>query len=369
MPWDYFRRAPRSSVQRPPPPPPPASYRQGTNAPGSRTTPDQSGSYTRSRPNTQSSRQIPSYGAPLNARPAPPRPTPIQQTYPRQYPPAPSRRPSSCTLGGCLFSLLLLGALAAIVAAYLLWPGRTNILLLGIDYADPWNWTSRTDTIMMTTWIPAEKYIGILSAPRDLWVNIPGVGENRINTAHFFCEVNQPGSGPGCTIQTIQENFDVNFHYYVRVRFEGFKDVVNTLGGVDITLHEAMAGYEPGEYHLTGNKALAFVRARYDSDDFHRMAHGQFMLKAVVKTMLKPKNWLKIPAMIQAVLRNVDTNLPRWLWPRYAFALLRVGPDNIDNHVIKDDMVVPFTTYEGASVLAPNWDLINPIVQAMFYGE
>lgn len=274
-----------------------------------------------------------------------------------------------CSLGGCLFSLLALLSMAAISAAYLLWPGRTNILLLGVDYADWWNWIARTDTIMLTTWIPSEKYVGILSVPRDLWVNIPGYGENRINTAHFFCEAAQAGSGPGCSIQTIQANFNVPFQYYVRVRFEAFKDVVNALDGVDITLTKPMAGYDPGSYTLTGNKALAFVRARYDSDDFNRMEHGQLMLKAVVKTMLKPKSWLKLPAVILAVMRNVDTDVPLWLWPRYAITLLRVGPDNIDNRVVKGDMVTPFTTNQGASVLAPNWDLINPVVLDIFYGR
>jgi polyisoprenyl-teichoic acid--peptidoglycan teichoic acid transferase len=85
--------------------------------------------------------------------------------------------------------------------------------------------------------------------------------------------------------------------------------------------------------------------------------------------MLKPKNWLRIPGVMAAVLRNVDTNLPYWLWPRFAITLLRVGPDNIDSRVVEGDMVTPFTTNEGASVLAPNWELINPVVLDIFYGK
>jgi LCP family protein required for cell wall assembly len=369
MPWDFFSKSDQRqlptrqpdadrtfTLTRPTYSNPPQRQNQPGSQPPGPTQPSYPG-----RPRQQT-HSVP----PPVYRQIPPRPTAPNSYYRSPLrPPAPRRR-SCCSLGGCLFSLLLLGALAVIAWAYLLWPGRTNILLLGIDYADWWNWLSRTDTIMLTTWIPADKYIGILSVPRDLWVNIPGVGENRINTAHFFCEANQPGSGPDCTIQTIQANFGVPFTYYVRVRFEGFKDVVNALDGVDITLTEPMAGYDAGKYHLTGNKALAFVRARYDSDDFHRMEHGQFMLKAIIKTMLKPQKWLRIPAVIQAVLRNLDTNLPRWLWPRYAFTLLRVGPDQIDNRVINGDMATPFFTNQGADVLAPNWDLIRPVVREMF---
>ena len=339
MPWDFFR--PRS--QRPPPPRPPETYRQNENVP---------------RPAQRSRSPLP--------------------TRPPSYPPSQAYRPSAYNrptakqrkirfpIVGCLFSLACLGALGVVLAAYLFWPGRSNILLLGIDYADPYNWLARTDTIVITTFIPSENYIGMVSIPRDLWVNIPGVGENRINTAHFYGEAEQPWSGPYYTIATIQENFGVTIDYHARIRFEGFKDVVNALGGVDITLTEPTAGYEPGSYHLTGNKALAFVRVRMDSDDFHRMEHGQLMMKALVKTLLKPKNWIKIPAIYQAVRRNITTDIPTWMWPRLAFAIIWTGPDNIDNRVIKDDMVSSFMTSEGAAVLAPNWDLILPLAKEMF---
>ena len=63
------------------------------------------------------------------------------------------------------------------------------------------------DTIILTTFNPWKPNVGMLSIPRDLWVNIPGVGENRINTAHFFAEANDPGSGPSATMDTIEAEF------------------------------------------------------------------------------------------------------------------------------------------------------------------
>ncbi len=296
---------------------------------------------------------------------------PGQVDHSNQYPlPHPPRQKTgaACCLhpAGCflLFSSTVLMAL--ILGAYFLLPFRTNILLLGIDYADPGVNVARTDTIILTTFLPHEPYIGMLSIPRDLWVNIPDIGENRINTAHFFAESAQPGSGPAATERTVEENFGVKVDYHMRIRFEGFREIVDQLGGVDITLSEPMAGYPAGVHHLTGHKALAFVRDRADSDDFFRMQHGQIMLKALFKHMLKPQVWPRIPGAFAALWRATDSNVPLVLWPRLALALLRLGPDGVDNRIISREMVLPFTTNQGAMVLAPQWHLINPILLEIF---
>ncbi len=245
-------------------------------------------------------------------------------------------------------------------------PARTNILLLGMDYAEPGQTAARTDTIILTTFRPSEPYIGMLSIPRDLWVNIPGVGENRINTAHFYAEVAQPGSGPAAAKQTVEANFGVSVHYTMRIRFEGFRDVVDKLGGVDIVLTEPLGAYEAGTHHLNGHKALAFVRDRSVTDDFSRMAQGQVMLKALYKKLAKPSTWPRIPGAVIAAFSSIDSNVPLLLWPRLGFALLRLGPDGIDSRIINREMVQPFTTNQSAQVLAPNWTLINPVLMEMF---
>jgi LCP family protein required for cell wall assembly len=225
---------------------------------------------------------------------------------------------------------------------------------------------ARSDTIILATVQPSEPYVGLLSIPRDLWVLIPGVGENRINTAHFFAEAQNPGSGHAAAKQTVELNFGVQLDYYMRVRFEGFREVVAALGGVEVELPEPMAGYPAGTIYLTPRKALAFVRHRATSDDFQRMSNGQFMMRALLKNMLYPRNWLRLPAVLEAFSNVVDTDIPKWLWPRLVVALLRVGPQNVDSHVIGRDMVTPFTTNQGASVLAPNWPLINVVLIEMF---
>jgi LCP family protein required for cell wall assembly len=262
--------------------------------------------------------------------------------------------------------IIIAGIIGLISAVYFLAPGRTNIAFLGLDYAEPPSSAARTDTIILSTIVPSGPYVGMLSIPRDLWVNIPNVGENRINAAHFFAEATQPGTGPAATIETIKNNFGVDVKYFMRIKFEGFRDIFNVLGGIDIDLTTPMAGYEAGTHHLTARKALAFARNRTGSDDFARMQQGQLILKATLKQVLQPKNWLKIPPITTALIRSIDTNIPAALWPRLGLALIRVGPAGIDNRLITREMVTPFTSDQGASVLAPNWNLINPVLLEVF---
>ena len=138
------------------------------------------------------------------------------------------------------------------------------------------------------------------------------------------------------------------------------------MGGVDIYLNEPKAGYSAGWQHLTGRKALAFVRNRSDSDDFFRMSDGQLMVKSMLMNMLNPLKWPRLPAVTRAFFRAVDTNLPGWMWPRLGLLLLAKGPEGIDYHIIDRRMVTPFTTDQGAQVLRPNWNEVNPVVQAIF---
>ena len=267
---------------------------------------------------------------------------------------------------GCWLIFLLSAFLGLACAIYFFAPGRYNILLLGIDRTPEKSNVGRTDTMILTTIVPIEPYVGLLSIPRDLWVNIPGVGENRINTAHFFAEAGQTGSGPAAAMQTVHQNFGEEVDYYIRIKFDGFRDIIDALGGVDINLTEPTAGYEPGKYLLNGEKALAFARNRTGTDDFFRMQQGQQILKATLNQIRSPLNWYRLPAVTVALIRSVDWNVPFWLWPRLGLALLRVGPGGIDGRTITREMVTPTTTDQGASVLIPNWEKINPLLVEMF---
>jgi hypothetical protein len=96
------------------------------------------------------------------------------------------------------------------------------------------------------------------------------------------------------------------------------------------------------------------------------MQQGQFIIKEIWGQLVQPKSWLRIPSALAAFPGFLDTNLPVWVWPRLGLALLRLGQDGIDSRVITREMTNPFTTSEGAQVLGPNWEAINPMIKEMF---
>ena len=258
--------------------------------------------------------------------------------------------------------------LIILLVVYFLAPLRTNILLLGMDDSPERGAVGRTDTIILTTIIPMRPYIGMLSIPRDLWVNVPGVGEQRINTAYFFAEAGETGAGSQAAMQTIHENFGIPVHYYALVHMYGLVAAVDALEGVDLRLNSPIGGWEAGNYHVNGTQALEFVRERSSSDDFSRMERSQILMISLADRILQPESWTRLPDFLYSALRAVDTNIPLWQIPRLAFVVVRAPFFGIDSRVITREMVVPFQTSGGAQVLAPNWEAINPILLEMFGG-
>lgn len=277
--------------------------------------------------------------------------------------PMPARRRSRLR-GCCILPLLFL----AVILLYFFAPIRTNLLLLGTDDSPERGAVGRTDTIILATVVPLKPYVGMLSIPRDLWVTVPGIGEQRINTAYFFAESNAPGSGAQAALQTIRENFGVPVRYYAVIHMAGLTSVVDAVGGVDISLDSPLGGFPAGVHHLNGEQALFFVRERSSSDDFGRMVRSQILISAIVRKSINPSNWASLPPLISSFAQVIETNIPIWQWPRLLFALMRGFVFGLDSQTITREMVIPFQTSQGAQVLAPNWEAINPLLRRMFGG-
>lgn len=289
----------------------------------------------------------------------------IERFQPIRVPRQPQRRKS------CLVPLLAVGALplvmAMVILAYLLAPYRTTFLILGIDRVPDGSAVGRSDTMILVSVSPLQPSIQMLSIPRDLWVDVPGIGEQRINTAHFFAEADQPGSGPAFAATVVEQNFKVKVPYTIRIKFDGFMQIIDALGGITIDLPEDMSGYSAGQHHLDSEKALAFIRDRQGSDDFFRMSRGQLLIRSVIKQCLNPLTWPRLPGAVLTASRAIDTNLPFWEWPRLSLAFIRSGANGINSQVIGRDQVTPFTTSGGANVLLPDWGKIHPMVEDLFY--
>ncbi len=279
------------------------------------------------------------------------------------YPGRKRRRPGFRFLSLVLLGITFVGFIGIV---YFFFPGRTNILILGTDDRQPGEAVGRSDTMILTSLQPLQGKVGMLSIPRDLWVSVPNHGENRINTAHFFAEAEQPGTGLQAAKSVIELNFGIKVNYALRMRFDSFLEIVDALGGLEISLEQPTGGYEAGRHILNAEEALAFVRDRSGSDDFFRMERGQIFITALIRAILSPKNLNRAPQVLPILLDAIDTDLPMILWPRFGLTILRGLIFGIDAHVISRDMITPFVTDGGAQVLAPRWDVINPVLLEVF---
>jgi polyisoprenyl-teichoic acid--peptidoglycan teichoic acid transferase len=171
--------------------------------------------------------------------------------------------------------------------------GATNMLLLGSDSraasvddaAASGPSDQRSDT-MMWVHIPADrKGIYIMSIMRDTWVDIPGHGESKMNSAMAY-------GGIPLTVQTLEGMFDTRLDNVAIIDFEGFKAMTDALGGVEVNVPVAFNtkqfSFPAGKQQLTGEQALAFVRERkaFNDGDYQRVKNQQVFLKAILSRFL-----------------------------------------------------------------------------------
>lgn len=258
---------------------------------------------------------------------------------------------------------------------------RVNILLLGIDKR-PNEQYARTDTMILITVDPATGKAGMLSIPRDLWVTIPGYGENRINTAHYQGDKNgYPGGGPALAMKTVQYNLGVPVHFYMRVDFDGFRRIVDTLGGIDVDVPQTINdpkypnenyGYDPfyidrGPQHLDGNMALKYARTRATAgSDFDRARRQQAVLFAIREKALAIGAVPKIPELWTTMAGTVQTDLQLVDILELAKLADKITGDDIQSAVLDYTMTVDYKTNTGAQVLLPVREKMRPVVDSMF---
>jgi hypothetical protein len=120
---------------------------------------------------------------------------------------------------------------------------RITVLLLGVDNR-PGQTVARTDSIMLLTIDPTNGSTGMLSLPRDMLVPVPALNDTvKINTVHVYGEVRKyPGGGPAMLRDTVSELIGYPIDYYVRINFDGFREIIDLIGGVDIQSGEGHPG-------------------------------------------------------------------------------------------------------------------------------
>ena len=146
---------------------------------------------------------------------------------------------------------------------------RINILLIGAA-ASGFSGAGLSDTNIIMSVKPSTQQVSMISIPRDLWVKIPGYGYNKLNAAHAFGERdNGLDGGPALEKQVIKNVTGLDIHYWARIDFNGFENVIDAVGGIDVPIEKGFYDFlhkqrfDAGVEHMNGKRALAYVRARY----------------------------------------------------------------------------------------------------------
>lgn len=241
-----------------------------------------------------------------------------------------------------------------------------TILLLGSDYQPEIGF--RTDVMLLMAFNSKTHQIDLISFPRDLWVNIPGLGEQRLNVAFPYGDWQMLSD-------TLALNFGFRPDHYMMADFEGFKHILDVMGPIEVEVTEHMedeswldeSGWrvvEPGTVTMTQPEAFWYVRARKNSSDIDRNRRAMEVIKAMGKKALKPSSWIHLPNIIRAVNKTVQTDMTVKDYILYAFPLSKfLGDDVFITHRIEYTNVTPGITEGGAQVLYPKFDEIKEILK------
>jgi LCP family protein required for cell wall assembly len=262
-----------------------------------------------------------------------------------------------------------------------------NILLLGTDEdLQPNEPSVRTDTMVIVSINRTVGSVAMLSLPRDLYVCIPQLGMQRLNVAYGWGEAVgwSPNGGFGLLQETIMYNFGIPIHFYAKVSFNGFKAIIDSLGGINIAVDCPMIDqlrftgqydlqgtpiYAPytldvGYYHMDGSLALWYARVRQRLSDFDRNRRQQQILRAIWREALSQGILQRAPELWGQARQVVQTNLQLQDVIGLLPIALNLAPENIRSfQLIKGRETEAWRTPYGEDVQIPTEGLFETLRQ------
>jgi LCP family protein required for cell wall assembly len=259
-----------------------------------------------------------------------------------------------------------------------------NILLLGTDERPDEYSPPRTDTIILLSFNPNTGAVGMISMPRDLWVPIPTLNTTtKINTAYMLGEMSDyPGGGAQLIKDTVSSFVGRPVDYYVRVNFDGFREIIDLIGGVTIdvpyTIHDEeypTSDYgvetfhlDAGIQHLDGETALKFARTRHGDSDYGRARRQQDIIRSVAQQVtdagMLPQLLSRVPQLLMTMQNSIQTDIPVQLGVDLA-QRMRNGGDTqqlvLDNRYGEETF-----SSEGAWILLPDRARVRTALNAYF---
>jgi LCP family protein required for cell wall assembly len=267
-----------------------------------------------------------------------------------------------------------------------------NVLLMGNDGELTDDGFIRTDTMIIVSINRTAGTVGMLSVPRDLYVYMPGWSMNRINIAYTYGEsAGWTDGGFGLMRETLFYNLGVNVHYYAMVDLSGFKEIIDTLGGIDVAVDCALqdlrlvgaevpaAAYVSDEetleyilpvgfYHLNGAEALWYSRSRGNSSDFDRGRRQQQVLRAVWRQARDTGLLEQLPELWGQGMQLVETNMPVDVAVSLMPIALELDTSRMEQFTMRRTYdTIPWQTPAGDYVQLPVYENILELLNDLYF--
>lgn len=263
---------------------------------------------------------------------------------------------------------------------------RINILVLGLDRRpnEPIDASFRSDTMFVAS---IDKHAGklqLLAIPRDTWADIPygnttGVwAQNKINAAYSYGQFYKyPGGGSAASVAAVEHNFNIDIHYYVVIDWVGFVELIDAIGGIDISVPSDISDFgtdvldvfpnhtvTAGEHHMDGKQALGYSRVRTDGD-LKRIERQQLVIQAVANKSISLGLIAKIPELWDAYKHAFRTDIDTGMIPGFALLAKQLDLAHIDTESISSAMYGGISD-DGQLILLSDRDKLYDILDRFF---
>ncbi len=259
-----------------------------------------------------------------------------------------------------------------------------TLIVGGLDTRQPGE-PENSDVLMLARVDLESRTVRVVSIPRDLYVEIPGFGYDKITRAYDFgskADGGQFKGGAAAMRATIEANFGIEVDGVVLTTFDGFVEIVDALGGVDVVnpydLYDAEYPtfdygtkeifYPAGPLHLNGEQALEFVRTRHQDGDDGRIMRQQLVIRALLERARDPKIAGRLPDLIKKHRKAVRTDLSR----AEQLALALAAPSFTQDDVVfttLNGLIYPDTAPNGMWIYSGDWSQLPGFVQGFLNGS
>jgi LCP family protein required for cell wall assembly len=261
---------------------------------------------------------------------------------------------------------------------------RLNILVMGLDLRPgvAKDQPARADTLFVASIDKRYNRVQMLSFPRDLWADVPVKidsgefvwGEAKVNAAYSHGQFYKyEDGGAGATVATIEHNYHIDIHHWVVIDWEGFVRLIDAIGGIDVTVPEAVSDFgtdtlemfpnrtvQAGAQHMDGERALGYSRVRIDGD-IKRIERQQLVIRAVADQAVSLGIIGRLPEFWSAYNDAIRTDVETGLVPGFGLLARDLDYDNIETFSVADATYSGIAE-DGALILLPNLDELFAVI-------